>query len=83
MDVGFEYARQVDVLSRAVDERRRSRLRKFTQHFLYAALNRGVFRFGAISPAQRRNRVSLAFSRGTLRLFGATIGEAGKLILND
>jgi hypothetical protein len=49
---GHVLARQVDVLSRAVEiSADGPGLQKFAPHFLYATANRGVFCFGAISPA--------------------------------
>jgi hypothetical protein len=60
---GNESVRQVDVLSRAVEiSADRPRLQKFAPHFLYATLNRGVFCFGAISPAQKQ-RHATGFNR--------------------
>ena len=60
---GHELVRQVDVLSRAVEiSVDGPGLRKFTPYFLYAALNRGVFCFGAISPAQKQ-RHATGFNR--------------------
>jgi hypothetical protein len=59
---GNESVRQVDVLSGAVQiSVDASGLQEFTPHFLYAALNRGVFCFGAMYPAQRRNRFHWLF----------------------
>jgi len=82
---GHAFVKQVDVLSRAVEiSADGPGLQKFAPHFLYAALNRGVFCFGAIFSGTERRKTQpgfTAFLEGALRplLRRGTIGEFGKL----
>jgi hypothetical protein len=83
----WAFARQVDVLSRAVEISADGRAPEVRAAFSSrVAEPKESFALGANffrTRTERRNRVSPARLEGALRLRGATIGRSGKLILND